>query len=80
MKHRGVKIVRMKERSLRNGRNHRGEKCLVDCEVFIGYSVIGVNYAETLEQAKATVDRLIEQVMIKCQCTEKEAVKLINES
>jgi hypothetical protein len=44
-----------------------------------GWSPCGVDYPMTLEEAKESVDTLIDGVMKGCGCTEKEAVKLLNE-
>lgn len=69
MKYRGVKIEKIKY------------IIGIDMNIYaIGYSPIGVGYPMTIEECHKSIDNLIEKCMNNYNVSEKEAVKLLNES
>lgn len=78
MKHRGVRIVRVKY--LAGIDIGKMEDSPVKAIIGKGYAVIGSNYPSTLEEVKRSIDDLIEKVMECCGVNEEGAVKLLNET
>jgi len=77
MKHKGIKIVRVEY--LDHIDIGKRENSPVKSVFKKGWAPIGVNFPMSKDEAIISAETLIQQVMEKCDVTEKEAVKLINE-
>jgi hypothetical protein len=75
MKYHGVKINRIEY----NGACcAKGKKGFERDEILIGYAPVGMSYPMTLKDCQECIDRLIINVMTNCNLSEKEAIKIIN--
>jgi hypothetical protein len=78
MQYRGVKIKKVQwVKGIDIGKR---ENSPVKNIMGIGYSYIGGTYPMELQECYESIDRLIKEVMDKCNVSEKEAVKLINDN
>jgi hypothetical protein len=78
MKYRGVKIVRVKANiGVDIGKR---ESSPVKPIIFLGYSPVGVGYPMEKQECFQSIDNLINRVMTCCKVTEREAVKLLNQT
>jgi len=78
MKHRGVKIVRIEYLyAVDIGKTERAE---VKPVFKSGFSVVGGAYPDSLKGCKSSIDGLIQKTMEFCAVSEKEAVRLLNET
>lgn len=81
MRYRGVRIVRIKEVEVRDGRpDCYGNPTFREVEVTKGFSPVGVRYPYSLAECKDAIDRLITAVMRVCDVGERRAVALLNEA
>jgi len=78
MKYRGVKIEKIKY--IIGIDVGKMENSPIKNIYAIGCSPIGVSYPMTIKECHESIDNLIEKCMNNCNVSEKEAVKLLNES
>jgi hypothetical protein len=78
MKHRGVKIVKVKWLDAIN--IGKTEHSPVKPVFKTGFSVVGGTYPDSLEGCKSSIDGLIQKTMECCTVSEKEAVQLLNQT